>query len=148
MKIDDALNSSFKSSLHRAIVNIKYTSNFIGQSHSQFMTQFDLSMAQFNILRILRGAKKAIAVSVVKDRMVEKSPNTTRLMDKLMDKGLISRNRCKEDRRVVYVEINKKGLDLLAKIDVALEENKMFSESNLSDDELETLSALLDKIRG
>lgn len=148
MKIDEILNSKFKSSVHRALVNIKYTSNFIGQSHSNFMNQFDLSMAQFNILRILRGAKEAIPVSVVKERMVEKSPNTTRLMDKLIDKELIDRKRCSEDRRVVFVEINKKGLDLLSKIDLKLSENEMFTTSALSEAELETLSDLLDKFRG
>ena len=92
--------------MHRAVVNVRYTSNFLAARQNKFMAGFGLSLAQFNILRILRGAKESISVNTVKERMVEKSPNTTRLMDKLIDKGLIDRTRCLEDRRVVYVCIN------------------------------------------
>jgi len=99
MKIDDILHATFQSSQQKAIVNIRFTSNYLGNIQNQFMANFDLTMPQFNILRILRGAKSAISVNMVKERMLEKSPNTTRLMDKLIEKGLISRIRCKEDKR-------------------------------------------------
>jgi len=85
-------------------------------------------------------------VNSVKDRMVEKSPNTTRLMDKLIEKGLIERVRCNEDRRVVYVEITKKGLQLLVEIDIKLDANSIM-DLNLTDQESEILSDLLDKVR-
>ena len=78
--------------------------------------------------------------------MVEKSPNTTRLMDKLIDKGLIVRSRCKEDRRVVYVKITENGLKLLSEID----ENGLGTSLNnigLTDEEANILSDLLDKVR-
>jgi DNA-binding MarR family transcriptional regulator len=103
-------------------------------------------MPQFNILRILRGAKAEINVNTVKERMVEKSPNTTRLMDKLIDKGLIVRSRCKEDRRVVYVKITENGLKLLSEID----KNDLGTSLNdigISDEEANVLSDLLDKVR-
>ena len=93
------------------------------------------------------GAKKAISVNLVKERMVEKSPNTTRLMDKLIDKGLIERQRCKDDRRVVYIEISKKGLKLLEEIDKGLEKFD-FLPKTLTSKEAEQLSELLDKLRG
>lgn len=149
MKIDDVIKSTFQSSNHRAIVNLRYTSNFFAAKQNKFMSQFDLSLAQFNILRILRGAKKSITVNTVKDRMVEKSPNTTRLMDKLVEKGLIDRMRCDNDRRVVYVEIAQSGLDILKEIDVKIAEpNKDFVSGNLSEEDAELLSELLDKFRG
>ena len=110
------------------------------------MSRYDLSMAQFNILRILRGAKDMINVNTVKDRMIEKSPNTTRLMDKLIDKGLIERTRCTEDRRVVYVKISDQGLELLAEIDRDHDVNALI-QANLTDEEATTLSDLLDKVR-
>jgi MarR family 2-MHQ and catechol resistance regulon transcriptional repressor len=110
------------------------------------MSKYDLSMAQFNILRILRGAKDMINVNTVKERMIEKSPNTTRLMDKLIDKGLIERTRCTEDRRVVYVKISEQGLNLLADMDKDLDVNTLI-KANLSDEEANTLSDLLDKVR-
>lgn len=146
MKIDEELKSSFKSPQQRAVVNIRYTSNFLGNIQSHFMSRYDLSMAQFNILRILRGAKDMINVNTVKDRMIEKSPNTTRLMDKLIDKGLIERTRCTEDRRVVYVKISEQGLELLAEIDRDHDVNALI-QANLTEEEATTLSDLLDKVR-
>ena len=146
MKIEDAINTVFKSPQQKAIVNIRYTSNFIYGIQTEFMMEFDLSMPQFNILRILRGAKKAINVNTVKERMIEKSPNTTRLMDKLVAKNLIIRSHSNEDRRVVFVEISKLGLTLLQNIDAKLAENNIFRD-HLSDEESEILSDLLDKVR-
>ena len=146
MKIEDAIHSKFTSPQLKAIVNIRYTSNFLGHYQNSFMAQYDLSMPQFNILRILRGAKGDINVNTVKERMVEKSPNTTRLMDKLIDKGLIERTRCTEDRRVVYVRITHQGLDLLREIDSHLDVNTLI-RAELSDKEANLLSDLLDKVR-
>lgn len=110
------------------------------------MAKYEISMPQFNILRILRGAKTALNVQTVKDRMIEKSPNTTRLMDKLIDKGLIDRIRCESDRRVVYVNITEFGLKLLSEIDEELDQTSLFP-SSLTDEEADTLSDLLDKLR-
>lgn len=141
------IKSKFRNARHKAVVNLRYTSNYIGNIQNSYMAQYDLSMPQFNILRILRGANGAISVNTVKERMVEKSPNTTRLMDKLIDKGLMERVRCEEDRRVVYVSITKAGLDLLAKIDED-SESKLDVSGNLTEAEAEQLSALLDKLRG
>lgn len=147
MEIGEVIKSKFQSSQQKAIINIRYTSNWMANIQNSYMSQFDISMAQFNILRILRGAKEALNVNTVKERMIEKSPNTTRLMDKLIEKGLIDRVRCEHDRRVVYVSISKTGLALLAKIDIDFNQVFLFSE-NLSESEAETLSNLLDKLRG
>ena len=147
MKIDDVINSKIASAKTRVSVNIRYTSNYLSGLQNQFMADYDLTMPQFNILRILRGANATLSVNTVKERMVEKSPNTTRLMDKLIDKGLITRERCNEDRRVVYVKISKSGLNLLSKIDEALEKTDIFP-CHLTDDEANQLSDLLDKMRG
>ncbi len=146
MKIDDVIQTTFKSPQQKALVNIRYTSNYLNNIQNNFMSDFDLSMPQFNILRILRGAKKEINVNTVKAKMIDKSPNTTRLMDKLVSKGLIKRSHCEEDRRVVYIEITKSGLKLLDQIDHKINESTIFPD-NLSDDEAELLSSLLDKVR-
>ncbi|TNE72173.1 MAG: MarR family transcriptional regulator [Bacteroidetes bacterium] len=147
MKIEDAIKSKFKSPFIKAVVNVRYTSNYMSGIQNSFMGQFDLTMPQFNILRILRGAGEMVSVNSIKERMVEKSPNTTRLLDKLIEKELISRERCEKDRRVVYVQISEKGLDLLKKIDESGEFDKLLP-NHLTDEECETLSALLDKMRG
>lgn len=147
MEIGQIIQSRFSSSRHKAVVNLKYTSNYFTQIQNNYMAQFDLTMPQFNILRILRGAKGVISVNTVKDRMVERSPNTTRLMDKLIDKGLMERIRCEKDRRVVYVSITESGLALLKQIDDD-NSNMMDFSGNLTESEAEQLSLLLDKMRG
>lgn len=150
MKIEEAIQSKIDNPHLKAAVNIRYTSNWMSTIQNKFMSKYDLTMPQFNILRILRGAKESITVNTVKQRMVEKSPNTTRLMDKLIDKGLIERERCSDDRRVVYVKISEEGLKLLKKIDEKMEGSgkEILIMKNLTDKEAIQLSDLLDKLRG
>ena len=92
------INSTFKNAKIKALINIKYTANWINSHENEFFRPYGISPQQFNILRILRGAGKAIKVQVIKDRMIERAPNATRLMDKLCDKDLIERVRCEHDR--------------------------------------------------
>ena len=142
--ISKDINSKFKNNKVKALINIKYTANWLLSKEITFFKPFGISPQQFNILRILRGADQAVKVQVVKERMIERAPNATRLMDKLCDKKLIERVRCEDDRRVVFVEINKKGLSLLKKIDTELNIDFL---NKLTEDEAELLSGLLDKIR-
>lgn len=142
--ISKDIKSSFKNNKIKALINIKYTSNWLTSKENHFFKPYAISPQQYNILRILRGAKDRVKVQVVKDRMIERSPNATRLMDKLCDKKLIERERCENDRRVVYVRITNEGLELLKSID----ENKSVSFlENLTEEEAAFLSDLLDKIR-
>lgn len=147
MKIDDIVKTKFISPQVKALVNVRITSNYIAAEQNKFMQNFGLSMAQFNILRILRGAKSPLTVNTIKERMVEKSPNTTRLMDKLMEKNLIERYGCKEDRRQSYVQITETGLQVLQDID-----HQGFATfinpNGISEAEADMLNDLLDKLRG
>ncbi len=146
MKIEDLLNVKFKTPQQRVLVNLRVTSNFVSNRQNNFMADFGLSMPQFNVLRILRGANTHLSVQVIKERMIEKSPNTTRLMDKLIEKGLIQRTRCSEDKRIVFVEITERGLDVLAQIDGKLFQEDLMA-TGLSNEEADQLSDLLDKLR-
>ena len=146
MKIDDIIKTNFKTPQQKAIVNLRFTANYYINFQNSFMLEFDLTMPQFNILRILRGAKGSLSVNSVKERMVERSPNLTRIMDKLVSKDLIKRFQCNNDRRTVFIEINEKGLELLLNIDFKMEKTNLFPQ-NLSNEEAEQLSYLLDKIR-
>lgn len=138
------INSSFPSQKVKALLNIIYTANWISNHQNTFFKPFGISPQQFNILRILKGANKPIKVQTVKERMLERSPNATRLMDKLCDKQLIERLACPDDRRVVHINITDKGLALLQEIS---KDSKKDLLENLSDAEAEQLSNLLDKIR-
>jgi DNA-binding MarR family transcriptional regulator len=142
--ISKDINSSFPTERIKALVNIKYTANWLTNKEIKFLKPFGISPQQYNILRILKGAGEQVKVQVVKERMIERSPNATRLMDKLCDKGLIERMRCEEDRRVVFVEINKNGLGLLDMVK-GLRENEFLNK--ISIDEAKTLNEILDKIR-
>lgn len=143
--ISKDIKSTFKSNRLKAFINLKYTANWLSSMENEYFKPFGISPQQYNILRILRGAGQKMKVQIVKERMVERAPNATRLMDKLREKDLISRKRCEEDRRVVYVEITKDGLQLLTDIDNAPERLNLVD--NLSDEEAVQLSNLLDKIR-
>lgn len=147
--IGDAIQSSFENNHQMAVVNVLYTSNWLKNMHGDNMKKFDITMQQYNILRILRGGKDWMAMNDVKSRMIEKSPNATRLADKLIKLEFIERKRCDVDRRVVYVKITAKGKKILKTIDdekTTLPELEILD--NLSDKEAKTLSQLLDKLRG
>ena len=142
--ISKDIKSKFTSNKVKALINIKYTSNWLSSRENEFFKPYGISPQQYNILRILRGSKDQIKVQIVKDRMIERAPNATRLMDKLCDKNLIERERCEHDRRVVFVKISEVGLGLLSSIDNI--KNVSFLD-NLSEEEAAILSNLLDKIR-
>lgn len=142
--IKEDIKSSFPNEKAKAMINIMYTANFIQSHQNEFFKPYGISPQQFNILRILRGAGEALKVQTVKERMIERSPNATRLMDKLCTKGLIDRVPCPTDRRVVHVKITSKGLKLLDKISTKEVVNIM---DKLSSSEAKKLSDLLDKVR-
>ena len=138
------INTKFPNSKIKALLNIIYTANWISSRQNDFFKPFGISPQQYNILRILRGAGEAISVQTIKDRMLERAPNATRLMDKLCEKNLIDRTACPTDRRVVHIEISKEGLSLLKEIDKSGKDDLL---KNLDVKEAETLSNLLDKLR-
>ena len=138
------IKSNFSNEWVKALINIQYTAHWFDAIGMTLLQPFNISIQQYNILRILKGAGKPLTVNSVKERMVQKSPNTTRLMDKLCEKKLIERMRCDNDRRVVYVAIVEKGLQLLEKISLESMENEMKS---ITEEEARTLNQILDKIR-
>ena len=85
------INSTFPNERVKAMLNIKYTANWLDNIGNEILKEFNISVQQYNILRILRGAGKEITVNTVKARMIQKSPNSTRLMDKLCQKISIMR---------------------------------------------------------
>lgn len=142
--ISKDINSEFPNAKVKALINILYTANWINSHQNAFFKPYEISPQQFNILKILNGAGDAIKVQTIKDRMIERSPNATRLMDKLCAKSLIERVACPEDRRVVHIKITQTGSNLLDRISNELKMNLL---KNLTVKEAEQLSNLLDKIR-
>lgn len=142
--ISKDINSKFPNAKIKAMLNVVYTANWINSKQNTFFKPYGISPQQYNILRILKGAKEPLKVQAIKERMIERAPNATRLMDKLCAKELIERLACSDDRRVVHIVITKNGEALLNKIIKEYNEDLL---ENLSEKEANQLSDLLDKIR-
>lgn len=149
MKIEDAIKSTvIMENSKKAVLNIIYTQNVINEHFNEILKPFDLSGEQFNVLRILRGQKGCPAnMCVIQERMLAKTSNTTRLVDKLLLKELVTREVCPENRRKIEVLITAKGLALLAELDPKVIDHENKFAQNLSSEELEQLNILLEKFR-
>lgn len=139
--------ASFLTAHHKMMVNLSYTHSWLQTKHAEWLKPFDLSIQQFNILRILRGQfPKPASVNLLINRMVDKNSNASRLVEKLRLKELVARKPNKIDRRQVDILITNEGLDLLNELDKKYDDfEKQFH--HLSMEEAETLSNLLDKLR-
>ena len=125
-----------------------YTQNILAEQFSDLLKPFDISTEQFNVLRILRGQKgKPANMSLIQERMLAKTSNTTRLVDKLLLKGLVTREICPDNRRKMEVMITQKGMQLLAELDPKVEQHEASLASSMSEEELEKLNFLLEKYR-
>lgn len=135
-----------KNSQNLVIALIKYNCK-VNESVSKALKPFGVSFQQFNVLRILRGQKGVAAnLSTVHERMVNRTSNTTRIIDKLSDKNLVKRNICKDNRRKIELFITNEGLKLLSVIDTIVEKTEDKATQKLNEKEKEKLIALLKQI--
>lgn len=138
---------NFQNEYHKAIVNIVYTYNWMMEKQTKQLKPFDISLQQYNILRILRGQHPNPAtVKLIKARMLDKMSDVSRLVEKLRIKELVDRHICQHDRRNVDVCITEKGLELLKELDPKEKEMQEYM-SNLDEKEIELLNIYLDKLR-
>jgi len=149
MKIEEIIKSnSVISNEKRTVLNIMFTQNIVADAFNEILKTFDLSVEQFNVLRILRGQKgKPANMCVIQERMIAKTSNTTRLVDKLLLKGLVNRVVCEQNRRKMEITITEKGLQLLNELDPKIEAHELLFANNLTKQELENLNELLEKYR-
>jgi DNA-binding MarR family transcriptional regulator len=138
--------ANFRNEFHKVIVNLMYTHNWVMEKSKKFFEQGDLTPQQFNILRILRGAGQPISTLQIRQRMLDKMSDTSRIVDRLLKKGLVKKVVCKNDRRLVDVTISEKGMKLLEKLDTYNEEVDAML-SGISEEEAKILNQLLDKLR-
>ncbi len=148
LKIEDELKQSkFQSNLHKAVVNIMFTSGWVYNQFREIFKSYQLTHQQYNVLRILRGKHpEALNPSDIKAVMLDKNPDLTRLCDRLCEMGYIDREIDAVNKRKMNIKINEKGLEILKEIDPKMEHFNN-SRFGLSEEEAEQLSALLDKIR-
>lgn len=149
MKIEDEIQTrKFHSERHKATINIVFTSNWVTDILEKRASMSKITLQQFNILRILRGQYPAPATNcLLKERMLDKTPDVSRIVDRLVSKGLVAKSRCASDRRAVDITITTKGLDTLEDLDERMLMMDVLQE-NITEAECQTLNNLLDKLRG
>lgn len=143
----DINQAKFANEHQKAVVNIIYTHNWVMERMKQIFETEDLTSQQFNILRILRGAREPLSICVIRERMLDRMSDASRIVDRLIKKNLVKKTVNKFDKRLVSVTISPRGLTLLKKLDDRSEEMNALS-GKLSPAEAKTLNKLLDKIRG
>lgn len=149
MKIEEEIKSTVELSLaKKVLLNLSFTKNVIGDKFLELLKPYDLSSEQYNVLRILRGQKgKPANMASIQERMIARTSNTTRLVDKLLTKELVTRKVCPDNRRKMEISITNKGLEILSKLDPIVIEHENSLAQKLTIDELEQLNYLLEKYR-
>jgi len=142
----DISQRKFNTEYQKAMVNLIYTHNWLMERMKLFFEKADLTTQQFNILRILRGAGQPLSTLQIRQRMLDKMSDTSRIVDRLIKKGLTKKVVCKSDRRLVDVTITEKGLKLLEKLDEMQPDLDGIIQS-INESEARELNNLLDKIR-
>lgn len=149
MKIEEEIKQTkpFANPQTKALVNLSFTASWIEGEQAKFLKPFGISIQQYNILRILKGMRpKPATVKILIERMIDKNSNASRLVDKLLKKGLVERNACLQDRRRVDVVITEEGLKMINAVANAMTNSPLLR--HLDEDEASQLSDLLDKMRG
>jgi DNA-binding MarR family transcriptional regulator len=147
MGIEKDINQqNFRNNHQKGIINLIYTYNWVNEKMKFFFEREGITSQQFNILRILRGAGVPISTLQIRERMLDKMSDTSRIVDRLVLKGLAKKTICQGDKRLVDVSISPKGKKLLEKID-EYEKDMDAVFGNLTDTEADQLNKLLDKLR-
>jgi DNA-binding MarR family transcriptional regulator len=149
MQIEEEIQTSnFEDNYQKVVINVTFTYGWLSNLFRCNFEKYNLTQQQFNILRILRGQyPKPATINLLKERMLDKMSDTSRIVDRLVQKGLVSRCTNNKDRRAVDIRISDTGLDILDKMDAEFK-IKDYLQNNLSEEEAAKLSELLDKLRG
>ena len=148
MKLEDEIKQKkFKSIQQKAMLNLIYTTNWLTSKQDSLFKDSGITVQQYNVLRILRGQyPNPCSIKLIKERMLDRMSDTSRIVDKLLTKKLLQRNECPDDRRSVNVVITDQGLELLKSLDYIDDLSKQ-SLKSLTTAEINTLNELLDKLR-
>ncbi|MEO5995053.1 MAG: MarR family transcriptional regulator [Chitinophagaceae bacterium] len=147
MSIEKEINQKqFGNEFQKSTINLIYTYNWINEKMKQILDRFEITSQQFNILRILRGAGEPLSTLQIRQRMLDKMSDTSRIVDRMVIKGLVKKIVRTSDKRLVDVTLAEKGENLLGNMDQFQDEMDSILKT-LSEEEARTLNSLLDKIR-
>jgi DNA-binding MarR family transcriptional regulator len=144
----DIKQQHFNSENQKLIINLVFTNNWLTEKIRDFLSTEDITLQQFNILRILCGSHpRPLSTLTIRERMLDKMSDTSRIVDRLVLKGLVDKKTCPSDKRLVDISITEEGKKVLATIDQK-EKEMMAVITNLNQGEMKMLNGLLDKMRG
>ena len=142
----DIQQTNFRNEFQKMGINIIYTANWLNEKMGQILATEDITQQQYNILRILRGSDAPLSTLKIRERMLDKMSDTSRIVDRLIVKGLVEKTACIKDKRLVDITVSKKGLQLLEKLD-SLNEHIDSILKGVSEKEANTMNQILDKLR-
>jgi DNA-binding MarR family transcriptional regulator len=142
----DIQQQAFRSEYQKASVNIIFSANWLNEKIKTFLDVEDITLQQYNILRILRGSHKPMSTLQIRERMLDKMSDTSRIVERILKKGLVEKKVCSSDKRLVDVIISKKGLAVLEKLDTKNAELDSILQG-LTQEDAQALNRLLDKMR-
>jgi len=137
----------FRNSYQMAMVNLIYTNNWVADQLRQHLKPYGVTMKQYNVLRILKGADEPITTSIIRERLLDKMSDASRMVERLHQRDLVIRSVCATDKRLVDVTLSAKGEELLQNMQ-GLEHRMDAIFEKLSKEDAALLSELLDKLRG
>jgi DNA-binding MarR family transcriptional regulator len=142
----DIQQTNFRNEFQKMGINIIYTANWLNEKIGQILSTEDITQQQYNILRILRGSDTPLSTLKIRERMLDKMSDTSRIVDRLIVKGLVEKSACLKDKRLVDITLTKKGCSLLEKLD---DLNHQIDSllNGVSEKEAHTLNQILDKLR-
>ncbi len=138
--------STFRNERQKGVINLIYTYNWVSGRLKEILKPFGVTLQQFNVLRILNGQSVPISTCEIRERMLDRMSDVSRIVDRLYKKGMVERTQCKKDRRLVDVAISEKGRLLILQIDKQQHELDGVL-GNLEENDLRVLNELLDKVR-
>lgn len=148
MSIDRAIHQSkFRNEFQKVMINIIFSSNWITEKQKRFLDPEDITPQQYNILRILRGSAKPLSTLQIRERMLDKMSDTSRIVDRLLLKALVEKRPCDTDKRLVDITISDKGIAVLERLEVRNHELDHMVSDVLTQEEAAALNSLLDKMR-
>jgi DNA-binding MarR family transcriptional regulator len=142
----DIQQQTFRNEYQKVSVNIIFSANWLNEKIKSFLEAEDITLQQYNILRILKGSKEPLSTLQIRERMLDKMSDTSRIVERMQKKGLVEKKICHSDKRLVDVVISKQGIGILEKLDKKNDCLDSFTQ-RLTKDEADMLNSLLDKMR-
>ena len=142
----DIQQASFRNEFQKMGINLLFTANWLNEQIGKILSEEGVTQQQYNILRILRGSATPLSTLKIRERMLDKMSDTSRIVDRLITKGLVEKNACLKDKRLVDITISKKGLVLVDKLDQFNDQIDAVLKG-VDEKEAQTINQLLDKIR-